>query len=182
MPRNICLAFGRFGSLFLLTSSVSADGVVCLVILSGCYSSSSLAIPMASAAWANHADRALRPLPLSPSRLLKLTRMGVCRTTAPLYARRYTRCRNCSGWAPMRRRLTLVLGAVPWEVKPLQLQIQEPEEGHLFGFPFLRGHIEQRPVLIAITGVGKTNAAMISTLFISQLKPTRLLYTGTAAR
>jgi hypothetical protein len=25
MPRNICLAFGRFGSLFLLTSSVSAD-------------------------------------------------------------------------------------------------------------------------------------------------------------
>src|SRR6266478_7604786 len=48
MPRNICLAFGRFGSLFLLTSSVSADGVVCLVILSGCCSSSSLAIPMAS--------------------------------------------------------------------------------------------------------------------------------------
>jgi nucleoside phosphorylase len=82
----------------------------------------------------------------------------------------------------MRRRLTLVLGAVPWEVKPLQLQVQEPEEGHLFGFPFLRGHVEQRPVLIAITGVGKTNAAMISTLFISQLKPARLLYTGTAAR
>ena len=82
----------------------------------------------------------------------------------------------------MRRPLTLVLGAVPWEVKPLQLQIQEPEEGHLFGFPFLRGRIEQRPVIIAITGVGKTNAAMISTLFISQLKPTRLLYTGTAAR
>jgi adenosylhomocysteine nucleosidase len=82
----------------------------------------------------------------------------------------------------MRRPLTLVLGAVPWEVKPLQLQIQELEERHLFGFPFLRGRIEQRPVIIAITGVGKTNAAMISTLFISQLKPTRLLYTGTAAR
>src|ERR1700724_4755528 len=45
MPRNICLAFGRFGSLFLLTSSVSADE---LFILSGCCSSSSLAIPMAS--------------------------------------------------------------------------------------------------------------------------------------
>jgi nucleoside phosphorylase len=58
----------------------------------------------------------------------------------------------------------------------------ETAQGHLFGFPLLRGHIEQRPVLIAITGVGKTNAAMISTLFISQLKPTRLLYTGTAAR
>src|SRR6266566_2961713 len=33
MPRNICLAFGRFGSLFLLTSSVSADRVVCLFII-----------------------------------------------------------------------------------------------------------------------------------------------------
>ena len=33
MPRNICLAFGRVGSLFLLTSSVSADWVVCLYII-----------------------------------------------------------------------------------------------------------------------------------------------------
>jgi adenosylhomocysteine nucleosidase len=82
----------------------------------------------------------------------------------------------------MRRPLTLVLGAVPWEVKPLQLQLQDPEQGHLFGFPYLRGRIGERPVLVAITGVGKTNAAMISTLFISQLKPRRLLYTGTAAR
>src|SRR5438309_10005106 len=56
MPRNICLAFGRFGSLFLLTSSVSADGVVCLVILSGCYSSSSLAIPMASTVQGKHVN------------------------------------------------------------------------------------------------------------------------------
>jgi adenosylhomocysteine nucleosidase len=82
----------------------------------------------------------------------------------------------------MRRPLTLLLGAVPWEVKPLQLQLQEPEQGYLFGFPFLRGRIEKHPVVIAITGVGKTNAAMISTLFINQLKPVRLLYTGTAAR
>jgi hypothetical protein len=33
MPRNICLAFSPFGSLFLLTSSVSADWVVCLFII-----------------------------------------------------------------------------------------------------------------------------------------------------
>jgi adenosylhomocysteine nucleosidase len=82
----------------------------------------------------------------------------------------------------MRRPLTLVLGAVPWEIKPLQLEVQEPKKGLLFGFPFLRGNIEKRPVLVAITGVGKTNAAMLSTLFISRFKPGRLLYTGTAAR
>ena len=33
MPRNICLAFTCFGSLFLLTSSVSADWVICLFII-----------------------------------------------------------------------------------------------------------------------------------------------------
>src|ERR1700736_4041920 len=50
MPRKICLAFPRFGSLFSFTSSVSADGGLLLFILSGCWLSSSLAIPMASTA------------------------------------------------------------------------------------------------------------------------------------
>ena len=45
MPRNICLACTCFWSLFLLTDSVCADW---LFILSGCWLSSSLAIPMAS--------------------------------------------------------------------------------------------------------------------------------------
>src|SRR3984893_13354437 len=60
MPRNICLAFGRFGSLFLLTSSVSADE---LFILSGCCSSSSLAIPMASTGHGYHISNWLAGLP-----------------------------------------------------------------------------------------------------------------------
>jgi adenosylhomocysteine nucleosidase len=85
-------------------------------------------------------------------------------------------------FAPMRRPFTLVLGAVPWEIKPLRLELQDAEEHQLFGFPFVRGRIEKLPVLIAITGVGKANAAMISTLFITQFKPVRLFYTGTAAR
>src|SRR2546430_8463786 len=80
MPRNICLAFGRFGSLFLLTSSVSADGVVCLVILSGCCSSSSLAIPVASTVVGRSRRQSPSSTHRSPCRLLKLTRLGGRRT------------------------------------------------------------------------------------------------------
>lgn len=37
-------------------------------------------------------------------------------------------------------------------------------------------------MVTAITGVGKTNAALIATLFIAHFKPARVIYTGSAAR
>lgn len=78
--------------------------------------------------------------------------------------------------------LTLLLGAVPWEIKPIVGALASPVVGELRGFPFYRGRLEGRPVVVAITGVGKTNAAMIATLFIAHFKPQRLIYTGSAAR
>ncbi len=54
--------------------------------------------------------------------------------------------------------------------------------GKVYDFPFWSGTIGGAPVVIAITGVGKTNAAMVATLFIDRFKPARLVYTGTAAR
>src|ERR1700730_16259044 len=74
MPRKICLAFGCFWSLLLLTSSVSADRVFILSRL--------LAIQQPGnthgiyLSGQDHADRSLRPFALFCSRLLKLARMG----------------------------------------------------------------------------------------------------------
>jgi 5'-methylthioadenosine/S-adenosylhomocysteine nucleosidase len=82
----------------------------------------------------------------------------------------------------VKKNLTLVLGAVPWEIKPLQAALQNAKTGHLRDFPYHTGTIAGRPVVLAITGVGKTNASMISTLFIAHFNPARLIYTGTAAR
>ncbi len=77
---------------------------------------------------------------------------------------------------------TLLLGAVPWEVIPIHESLTESQTGELSGFPYWRGNLAGADVVVAITGVGKTNAAMIASLFIAEFSPVRLLYTGSAAR
>ena len=76
----------------------------------------------------------------------------------------------------------LILGAVPWEIKPVVAALENVRRGLLRRFPFYEGRIGGRRVVTAITGVGKTNAAFIATLFIEKFKPSRLIYTGSAAR
>jgi len=82
----------------------------------------------------------------------------------------------------MSSSLTLVLGAVPWEIKPVVAALEHPRTGSLRHFPWHAGRIGRHRVITAITGVGKTNAAMIASLFIAGFKPDRLIFTGTAAR
>jgi nucleoside phosphorylase len=82
----------------------------------------------------------------------------------------------------MRKSVTLVLGAVPWEIAPVCAALRGVKTGKIYDFPFWSGDIGGKPVVVAITGVGKSNAAMVSTLFIDRFKPIRLIYTGTAAR
>ena len=78
--------------------------------------------------------------------------------------------------------LTLVLGAVPWEIKPVVAALAGARAGKLGRFPYHTGRIGRQRVVVAITGVGKTNAAFIAALFLAHFQPQRLLYTGSAAR
>jgi len=82
----------------------------------------------------------------------------------------------------MKKQPTLVLGAVPWEISPICVALQKRKSSTIHDFPYWTGTIDGEPVVVAITGVGKTNAAMISTLFIDRFRPKRLIFTGTAAR
>jgi adenosylhomocysteine nucleosidase len=82
----------------------------------------------------------------------------------------------------MSRSITLVLGAVPWEIKPIETVLNRHTSHLLYDFPYFEGTIGKQNLIIAITGVGKTNAAMITSLFVQKFRPTRLLFTGTAAR
>jgi len=95
------------------------------------------------------------------------------------HIRRHT---TCSNRAPMPQPVTLVLGAVPWEIKPVIAALAGRRPGRLGRFPYHAGRIGRQRVVTAITGVGKTNAAFIATLFIARFKPARLIYTGSAAR
>ncbi len=76
----------------------------------------------------------------------------------------------------------LVLGAVPWEIKTLRDDLQEVRAETHGGIPFWRGRLQSRAVALGVTGVGKTNAAAVTTLALGAYAPRALLFTGTAAR
>jgi len=50
------------------------------------------------------------------------------------------------------------------------------------GFPYATGRIGKRRVVVADTGIGKTNATMVTALFVAHFGPREVVMTGTASR
>jgi adenosylhomocysteine nucleosidase len=48
------------------------------------------------------------------------------------------------------------------------------------GFEFRLGRVGERPVVVAASGIGKVNAAMVAMLAIDRFRPTVVLFTGVA--
>src|SRR5258706_15273521 len=80
------------------------------------------------------------------------------------------------------RDLTLVLGAIPQETDLVEWALSKKKRGKLADFPYLEGRIDARRVVVAITGIGKTCAAMITALFVEKFRPREVLLCGTASR
>ncbi len=78
--------------------------------------------------------------------------------------------------------LTLVLSAMPSEIRLIQNHVASAREGELAGFPYVAGTLNGRRVVTAITGVGVTNAAMVTALFVHHFKPSEVLVSGTGSR
>ncbi len=76
----------------------------------------------------------------------------------------------------------VILGAVPQEIPVLTNALENPEKKSLWGIPYWQGKLHGKPVVIAITGIGKTYTGMTTTLFIKEFKPRLVLMTGTGAR
>ena len=77
---------------------------------------------------------------------------------------------------------TLILSAMPSEIRLIQAQIIRPKSGRLAGFPWVAGVLRGRRVITAVTGVGVTNAAMVTALFIQAFRPAEVLVSGTGSR
>jgi len=80
------------------------------------------------------------------------------------------------------RNLTLILSAMPSEIRLIQNEIEGPKQGTLECFPYVIGKLNGRRVVTAVTGVGVTNAAMVTALFIHRFKPSEVLVSGTGSR
>jgi len=77
---------------------------------------------------------------------------------------------------------TLILSAMPSEIRLIQAQISRPKSGRLAGFPYVTGMLCGRRVVTAVTGVGVTNGAMVTALFIQAFGPAEVLVSGTGSR
>lgn len=84
--------------------------------------------------------------------------------------------------APKRRDLTLVLGALPQETELVLGALKGRRAGKLGRFPYVEGRIGGRRTVVAVTGIGKTCASMITMLFATHFRPRELVMTGTASR
>ncbi|MEN6429025.1 MAG: 5'-methylthioadenosine/adenosylhomocysteine nucleosidase [Phycisphaerales bacterium] len=73
-----------------------------------------------------------------------------------------------------------VLGAFDQEVALLGKTLTDATSRRIEGIEFVSGRAGGRPVVIAWTGVGKVNAAMVTTLLIEHFKPTQVVFTGIA--
>ena len=81
------------------------------------------------------------------------------------------------------RALTLILSAMPSEIRLIQERMDAGEKaGTLAVFPYRRGVLNGRPVVTAVTGVGVTNAAMVTALFVEKFAPTEVIVSGTGSR
>jgi adenosylhomocysteine nucleosidase len=78
--------------------------------------------------------------------------------------------------------LTLILGAMPSEVRSIQAEIEGRRTGILECFPYDTGRLNGRRVVVAVTGVGVTNGAMVAALFIQHFHPDELVVSGTGSR
>ena len=82
----------------------------------------------------------------------------------------------------LRRAPTLILGAMPSEVRPIVAQLTGRRTGALGCFTFETGQLRGRRVVVAVTGVGVTNGAMAAALFVHTFAPTETIVTGTGSR
>lgn len=78
--------------------------------------------------------------------------------------------------------LTLILSAMPSEIRLIQAQLRQRKTGRLACFPYVTGVLRGRPVVTAVTGVGVTNGAMVTALFVHHFRPAEVLVSGTGSR
>lgn len=77
---------------------------------------------------------------------------------------------------------TLILGAVPWEMAPVIDAMDDPQEGQLHNIPYWKGMLYGESVVVALTGVSKTNTGMVAGAMITEFDPVRVVWSGTGAR
>lgn len=74
--------------------------------------------------------------------------------------------------------VTAILGAFSVEIEYLASNVEDRQVQTIAGIPFVTGKLNGRHVVLALTGIGKVNAAMTTTLLLEHFTPEEVLFTG----
>ncbi|HTL10812.1 MAG TPA: 5'-methylthioadenosine/adenosylhomocysteine nucleosidase [Chitinophagaceae bacterium] len=92
----------------------------------------------------------------------------------------FTELKDSSQSPRQYRQLTAILGAFPPELALLQLQLKEAKDTVIAHIHFLEGKLNGRNVVVAQTGIGKVNAAIVTALLLDHFQPKEVVFTGIA--
>ncbi len=73
-----------------------------------------------------------------------------------------------------------ILGAMPEEIQLLESQMSHIKTKNILGFQFKTGKLNGRKIVLTETGIGKVNAAVVTTLIIKEFQPKSVIFTGIA--
>jgi adenosylhomocysteine nucleosidase len=74
----------------------------------------------------------------------------------------------------------VIAAALPEEIKPLIKRLEGPITHQLEGFNFLQGQIDNKRVLLAISGVGRNNSHIMTKILVKNFPLSLIISTGTA--
>jgi len=87
-------------------------------------------------------------------------------------------CSSCN--SVVNKPITAVMGAFDKEVIMLEEILTNKREHEFEGIRLLEGRLNGRIIVVALTGMGKVNAAMTTMLVIEHAKPSEVIFTGIA--
>lgn len=73
-----------------------------------------------------------------------------------------------------------ILGAMPEEIQLLESQMSHIKTKNILGFQFKTGKLNGKKIVLTETGIGKVNAAVVTTLIIKEFHPKSVIFTGIA--
>ena len=76
--------------------------------------------------------------------------------------------------------VTGIISAMDEENRSIRAEMTNSKEENILGIHFMVGNLRGRPVVVVQTGIGKANAAMITTLVIEHFKPREIIFSGIA--
>jgi adenosylhomocysteine nucleosidase len=82
--------------------------------------------------------------------------------------------------SPVFSQRTAILGAFADETTLLLTHVQQKHDTIIQQIHFTLGILRGRPVVVALSGIGKVNAAITTTLMLEHFRPRELIFTGIA--